>query len=197
MLWARVALFFYSTSSSSQGHTPCPLLFFYKPANRVAIVLCTVPHGKETKNSCRAHAPSQPQFFLQEKRAAASRKNTPRPSAHGSKDGAKKLRASKKSSGQEGQAPTKEATPGTRIRAAGSAAGRLKDAAADVSTHGRGWPGNGHKKASHKKKRGRHARTRGAPHIQRRYVRAAVAGTQECNMLQVQEGDIQAHADST
>lgn len=145
----------------------------------MATVPHTVPHGKEPGHRCSQDAcPAPSEIFFQEKRAAASRKNTPRPSAWRLQGRCKKAAGIQKSSGQEGQAPTKEAAPGTRIRAAGNAAGRLKDAAADVSTHGRGWPENGHKKSSHKKKRGRHARTRGAPHIQRRYVRAAVANTQ-------------------
>lgn len=187
-----VALFFlHKTPTQQTGKQPrCCYFFTQARPDSVAAVPRTVPHGKEPGHRCSQGACPAPSeiFFtgktrrgIQKKHAAPIRPWLQRRHAEAA--------VIQKSSGQERQAPPKEAAPKTRIKAAGSAAGRLKSAAADAPAHGRGWPGNRHKKASHKKKRGRHARTQGAPHMQRRYVRAAAPHAQNRGMLQVQEGD--------
>lgn len=69
---------------AADGATRPACCYFFTQArpDSVATVPHTVPHGKEPGHRCSQGAcPAPSEIFFQEKRAAASRKNTPRPSA--------------------------------------------------------------------------------------------------------------------
>lgn len=150
MLWARLPYFFAQhTYAAARITRPSSCYFFYPNRQSRGDRALHGATWQGSKEQLQGACPVPSEIFFTGKTRRGIQKKHAAPIRPWPQGRCAEAPGIQKSSGQERQAPPKEAAPKTRIKAAESAARRLKDAAADVSTHGRGWPENGHKKSSH------------------------------------------------